>query len=203
MLPRTALEPRDDPAFLAVVDQIIAALARRDRPDEVYLVPIDNWFDHKWLGYSGSGVVAFPQGYPWVLVAKEEHRQDRLTFPPFAPNRVVAQYLFCRVAEGAYEEHAPARLIHRRQRQRSAMNLHRRVADFTRSGLFVWYSSGSAANRRGSVLVYSAYEGAVVGWYAGFSDRRGWRVDRVEGIDRDTVVSLATGTAIRPEESSP
>ena len=74
----------------------------------MYLIHIDNWFNRKWLRYSGYGVVAFPDGYPWILVAKEEHHQKQLTFPPFTPNRVVAQYLFCRVAEAVYEEHARA-----------------------------------------------------------------------------------------------
>jgi hypothetical protein len=190
MLPHTVLEPRDDPAFLAVVDRLVAAVVRRDRPEEVYLVHIDNWFDQKWLGYSGSGVSAFPGGYPWFLTAKEEHRQDHLTFPPFTPSRVVAQYLFCRIGDEVYEEQAPAHLIHREERQRSAKSLHRRVTDFSRSGLFVWYSSGSAANRRGSLLVYSVREGDVAAWYAGFSERQGWKLDQVKGIGREIVLLL-------------
>jgi hypothetical protein len=194
MLPHTILEPRDDPAFLAVVDRVIATLVLQDRPEEVYLVHIDNWFDKKWLRYSGYGVVAFPAGYPWFPTVKEEHSQDQLTFPPFTPNRVVAQYLFGRVADGAYEEQAPAHLIHPLRRERSAKNLHRRVVDFSRSGLFVWYSSGSAANRRGSLLVYSAREDEVAAWYAGFSERQGWRLDQVKGIGRDIVVSLTAGS---------
>ena len=189
-LPSTVVEPQDDPAFLAIVDHIIAALVYQDRPEEVYLVHIDNWFDHKWLRYSGYGVIAFPQGYPWILVAKEEHRQEQLTFPPFTPNRVVAQYLFCRVANASYEEQAPAHLIHRRERQRSAKNLHRRVTDFSSSGLFVWYSSGSVTNRRGSLMVYNIRQDAVATWYAGFSDRKGWRLDQAEGIGRETVALL-------------
>jgi hypothetical protein len=194
MLPRTVLEPQDDPAFLAVVDRILATLVCQDRPDDLYLVHIDNWFDRKWLRYSGYGVIAFPQGYPWILVAKEEHRQKQLTFPPFTPNRVVSQYLFCRVANVGYEEQVPAQLIHRRDRQRSAKNLHRRVTNFSRSGLFVWYSSGSVANGRGSLLVYSVKQDAVAAWYAGFSDRGGWRLDQAEGIGRDVVVSLMAET---------
>ncbi len=191
-LPCTVLEPQDDPAFLAIVDHIIAALVCQDRPDEVYLVHIDNWFDRKWLRYSGYGVVAF-HGSPWVFVAKEEHRQEQLTFPPFTPNRVVAQYFFGRVADVSYEEQAPAHLIHRLDRQRSAKNLHRRVTDFSQSGLFIWYSSGSVANRRGSLMVYSVRQDAVAAWYAGFSDHEGWRLEQTEGIGRETVALLMGG----------
>jgi hypothetical protein len=60
MLPYTVRQPQDDPTFLAVVDRIVATIVCRDWPEEVYLVYIDNWFDHKWLRYSGYGVVAFP-----------------------------------------------------------------------------------------------------------------------------------------------
>jgi hypothetical protein len=193
LLPHTQVEPRDDPAFLAVVDSILANLSLRDRPDDVYVVHIDNWFDHKWLKYSGSGVVAFPQGYPYILVAKDPHWQEKMTFPPFTPNRVVAQYLFARLPDGTYEEQAPPRLVHGQARQASAENLHRRVADFSRSGLFVWYSSGSASNRRGSILVYQARDGVVDGWYAGFVERGGWRLDQVKGMERTIVDSLAAG----------
>jgi hypothetical protein len=60
---------------LSVVDHIIAALVSRDAPAEVYLVHIDNWFDHKWLTYSGYGAVPF---YGSIGVAKAEHRQTDL-----------------------------------------------------------------------------------------------------------------------------
>jgi hypothetical protein len=190
MLPHTSLEPQDDPAFLAVVDRLVVSLVRRDWPEEVYLIHIDNWFDHKWLRFSGYGIIAFPGGYPWIVTAKEEHRQEQLTFPPFSPNRVVAQYFFRRITRTMYEEQAPVHSIHRQKRQHSSRNLHRRVVDFASSGLFVWYSSGSAANRRGSLLVYSTRNGDVAAWYAAFGDRQGWRLDQVKGIDRQAVRRL-------------
>src|SRR4051812_10758479 len=98
MFPQTVPEPRDDPAFLAVIDQILLAPVRRDRPDDVYLVHLDNWFGPKWLRYSGRGVVAFPYGYAAnIVVALDDHHQDQLTFPPFTRNRVVAQHYFAHV----------------------------------------------------------------------------------------------------------
>jgi hypothetical protein len=195
MLPHTFVEPQDDPAFLAVVDRIVAALVHRDQPADVFLVHIDNWFDHKWLRYSGTGIVDMAECYPFFDVALDGHSQEQLTFPPFAPSRVVAQYLFSKLTDGSYAEQAPPRLVHQRRRERSAKNLHRRVADFNRSGMFVWYSSGSALNRRGSLLVYSAREGMVDGWYAGFAERGGWFVDQVKGANRDAVTSLSTWNA--------
>jgi hypothetical protein len=106
---------------------------------------------------------------------------------------VIAESLFCRVADGAYAAQVPASRLHCRERQRSAKNLHRRVAALTQAGLFVWYSSGSAGNRRASMLVYSVQEDAVAAWYAGFIARPGWQVAQVKGIGREVVVSLAAG----------
>jgi hypothetical protein len=185
------LEPQDDPDFLAIVDRIILRLVRRQRPEEVYLVHIDNWFGPKWLKYSGRGVVAFPDGYAQdTVVALDDHYQDHLTFPPFSRNRVVAQNLFRHVGEGEYEEQAPEHLVHRTPRRRKEQSLHRRVADFSQSGLFIWYSSGSRMSRRASVLAYGTQGGAVTAWYAGFSERQGWQLDQVKGISRDAVAAL-------------
>ena len=102
MFPHTILEPQDDPAFLTIVDRIVGNLVRQNCPDEVHLIHIDNWFDRKWLRFSGYGLVPFLRGNPYREVAKEEYNQDQKTFPPFTPNRVVAQYLFCHMADGHY-----------------------------------------------------------------------------------------------------
>jgi hypothetical protein len=192
MLPHTGLEPRDDPAFLALVDRIIAGLVRREQPVDVHLIHVDNWFGAKWLRYSGKGVVAFPDGYPHdILVALDDHYQDQLTLPPFSRNRIVAQYYFCRLGSGEYEEQAAPVAVHRRRWRWKEQNLHRRVASLSRSGLFIWYSSGSVVNRRGSLLVYGVSGDATTAWYAGFTERNGdWRADHVKGVSRSIVSSL-------------
>lgn len=191
MLPHTFLEPQDDPAFLAIVDCIVSNLCTQHQSEEVHLVHIDNWFDHKWLRYSGYGVVAFQGGY-LINTAKKETWQEQLTFPPITPNRVVAQFQFGRIAEHQYEEQAPPYLIHSRQRKSSAKNLNRRVTDFCQSGLFVWYSSGTTANLRGSIMVYRILNDEVSTWYASFSQRAGWQLDQVKGIDREQILALTT-----------
>src|SRR4051812_48905705 len=129
MFPHTNLEPQDDPAFLAIIDRMIANLVSRNGPDEVHLIHIDNWFDRKWLRFSGYGIVRNPDN-PFSEVAKEEKNKDKKPFPPFTPNRIVAQYLYCRMSDGNYEERPPSRLVHRRGRRSSSENLHRRAADF-------------------------------------------------------------------------
>jgi hypothetical protein len=199
VLPQTTLEPQDDPAFLAVIDRIVGALTVRIQPQDVRLVHIDNWFGPKWLRYSGKGVVAFPQGYEVnILVALDEHYQEQLTFPPFTRNRIVSEHHFARTPNGTYEEQCPSHLVHRRRFRRKEQRLHRRVADFSTCGLFTWYSSGTGANDRGSLMVYASKPGATEAWYVGFRRRaEGWRVERVNGIDAGKVDALITEAAVR------
>ena len=193
MMPHTFLEPHDDPAFLAAVDRIIAACVRRDAPQEVRLIHTDHWFGPKWLGFSGKGRVGFFYGCVTPDTALDGFRREQLTFPPFTPNRVIAEYHFCRTGPAVYEEQAPPRLVHRRARERSANNLNRRVVAFAPSAQFFWYSSGTRAGDRGCVMAYAVRDGvALLPWYA--SLRRGlggWAVDRVAGLDVDQVRSLA------------
>jgi hypothetical protein len=196
VLPQTTVEPLDDPAFLAVIDRIVGHLVARDKPQDVHVVAIDNWFGPKWLRYSGKGVVAFPSGYAaGIEVALDDHYQEKLTFPPFTRNRIVSEHYFARLGGGSYEEQCPPQLVHRRRWRWKEQNLHRRVADFSASGLFVWYSSRTASNDRASLLIYTTSEKNAAGWYAGFASCDRWEIEHVKGIDRNALLSLCGGPA--------
>jgi hypothetical protein len=176
VLPGTTLEPRDDPTFLAIIDRIIAALVLRDRPKDVHLVHVDNWFGAKWLRYSGKGVIAFPTRCASgagpshdPIVALDDQYQEKLTFPPFTRNRIVSEHYFARTTEGSYEEQCPPQLVHRRRWRWREQKLHRRVADFSDSAVFVWYSSGTVRNDRASLLVYRSCGESTDAWYADFT----------------------------------
>src|SRR5215217_6957356 len=127
MRPKTELEPSDDPLFLNKVDALVTALIRRCVPDELYLIRVDDWFDHKWLGYSGRGRVRFDVAP--LEVALDELSQDRLTFPPFTPKRIVTEHYFVRTTKGHFQEQASPQRVHRWRLEHSARNLHRRVED--------------------------------------------------------------------------
>src|ERR1017187_9339315 len=68
---------------------------------------------------------------------KAESYQEKLTFPPFTPNRVVEQFSYVRVGDDYTESPLPV-LPHRTARKPSEANLRRRVEDFSRSACFVW-----------------------------------------------------------------
>jgi hypothetical protein len=192
MTPETFAEPDDDTAFLNCVDRIIAALIERHAPEEFYLVRIANWFDHKRLRFSGIGRVPY-QGLS-IRTALDEFSQERLTFPPFTPNRVGTQHYFNSDHDGRYHEQPPVRLVHRSARGHSARNLHCRVADFSRSAVFVWFSSNSAANRQGGVMAYSTFSGQVTAWYAALGFDRTSRLGRVKGFGIAEVETFLAGT---------
>lgn len=193
MMPHTFLEPRDDPAFLAAIDRLIGSCVRQEAPQEVHLVHVDNWFGPKWLRFSGKGRVGF-YGCVTPDTALDAFRREQLTFPPFSPNRIVAQHYFCRTGPAVYEEQTAPRLVHRSARRPSSENLNKRIVDFAPSAQFFWYSSGTASTDRGCVMTYAVRDGATdVPWYASLR-REGarWAVDRAAGVDVRAVRSLVT-----------
>lgn len=77
----------DDPEFIELVRRVIAGLLTANPVEEVFVVRIDNWFDDKWLNFSGIGRVRFDDFRIDIDTALDEFRQEKVTFPPFNPNR--------------------------------------------------------------------------------------------------------------------
>lgn|SRR5215469_10860709 len=60
MLPLVNSTERDDPNFIAIVNSVAYGMGRRSgAPNELWIIHIDNWFDHKWLRFSGTGRLDF------------------------------------------------------------------------------------------------------------------------------------------------
>ncbi len=86
------IDETDDPNFQLLVESVIKGLDDTFNPDEFWVIRIRGWFDHKWLNFSGNGRVRFDsplKDHPQVGL--QEHFQDKLTFPPFTPRRVLKQ----------------------------------------------------------------------------------------------------------------
>ena len=176
----------DDPVFMTALNGVLANLIQAHMPGEIHFVRIDRWFDHKWLGYSGNARVAF-DGSPWVDTALDAVWREKLTFPPFNPNRVLEQISFRQTSNG-YRRDPDARTIHSPRRSHSARNLQNRVADFTQSGLFVWFSSDTGFLDQASVMSYGVEGDAVQSRFASLR-RIGdvWGVHRAKGADEADV----------------
>lgn len=183
----------DDRQFLAIVINVIHA--EDDPKRDLWVIRVDNWFDHKWLRFSGIGRVAFDGAFAdHPGVALDELSQDKLTFPPFSPRRILQQ------ARWPAAKGRKNLWIHPRVLRPSADNLQRRVADFP-PFVAVWYSSRTEENARGSIMSYSSKDGVLDAWYASLTlHGSDWRVHLVKGTPRERIERLIADDA--PPESA-
>lgn len=181
----------DDPEFVELVKRVIAGCIDDSFPNTIIVIQIDNWFDYKWLGFSGIGRVGFPTVVNLdVDTALDEFRQDQITLPPFSPSRVIEEYRFQREVNGEYRAHDPLPYLHQKELAPSSQNLHMRIVDRFDSADLVWFSSNTKQNLRGSVMVYEVKGREVNPWYASFAKEEQWRVLQAKGIPIDQVQSL-------------
>jgi hypothetical protein len=185
----------DDPQFITLLNSLVRGLIEEDKPQELWIIQIDNWFDQKWLRFSGIGIVdyQFPAYMNRYDGALDEFYQDKVTFPPFTPNRVLGQWSFVRI-DDHYAEVPLRSLPHPSEKQPSEANLHRRVEGFSDSACFVWYSARTLANGRASVMVYKVAADRVEAWFAAFNRQRGWKLHATKGASRRAVQHLLKTT---------
>lgn len=168
----------DDPRFLALVNRIVSSSVHQSRPADVFVVRIDHWFDHKWLAFAGKlhGAVAI-------------HKPQRLTIPPFHPDRVVSEQVFTRDGESYRANQGP--YLHRIQQ--SGENLSRFIGHVSKSGFFVWFSGDTAHSEQGSILMYAIEGDMQHGWYASFRRGTDWRLHKVKGLSRPELMKMMEG----------
>ena len=176
----------DDPSFIELLNSLVEGLLADFNPERFWIIQIDNWFDHKWLKFSGNGAIASEIPLEGWDTVKTGFYQDKVTFPPFTPNRVLGQWSYVRMAEGYKESTFPS-LPHDTQRQHTNANLHRRVQDFDSSASFLWYSSGTVSNGRGSVMFYNTASGRIGYWFAAFKRQQEWALHATKGASNSDV----------------
>lgn len=168
---------RDDPRFIELVNGVLDSTVRLYRPDDLYIVQIDHWFDHKWLAFSGK------------VLGELGVAKSRLTLPPFHPNRVVRQVHYAAGASGAAAYNlASAPPLH--IDQWSDANMQRFVDRMSENGAFVWYSGDSASADAASLMLYRACNGEASGWYVSFRKDGDWKPNKVKGIPRRELSAL-------------
>jgi hypothetical protein len=158
----------DDVAFLSLVQRIMNGVIAALQVYEVYLVHIDNWFDHKWLGWRS--------------------RRGRRCVPMFTPNRVLSQkhFMFDR-KESAWKTRNDRRKLHLLQPGRPYIA--QPIDQFSKSAAFVWYSGNTTKNTLGSLMVYaSGPEGSA--WYASFRKDKHWAIADGYAITPNQLISF-------------
>ena len=189
--------------FFEHASRIISGAVEIHRPREIRIFKIDNWFDHKWLAFSGKGIGAIGI---W-------NTQEFLTLPPFVQNRLVDQGQYVRdESSGRYAFIGAGTNIH--YRGWSARNLQRRVTRIVPDTALFWYSGNSATTGRGSLMGYLPLDQDVCGdrtssaphirrweealsldrehwaWFLGFGREAGWKVARCRNIQTHEVRML-------------
>jgi hypothetical protein len=149
------LAEHDDAAFLSLAQRIMNGAIAELRMSEVFLVQMDNWFDHKWLGWCSR-------------------KEEELRVPPFTPNRVHSEKHFVWKSEtSTWEDIVLQKPLHVRQADRP--RLAQPLDCFSESAAFVWYSGNTTTNKVGSLMLYlSGAEG--YSWYASFRKSEAWAV---------------------------
>ncbi len=172
----------DATGFLELVESVVAGALFLYRPDRLYLVHIDNWFDHTWLEYSGKSLGA---------VGWWKHG-EHLTIPPFVPNRVLAQQHWARDPESGSFVSEPAAPVH--IWTDSGSNLQRRVSVIAPEAALLWYTGKTAVNNRGAIMVHvpDGEEDGYWAWYVGFSGKSEWAASEFRGISREEFRRLFT-----------
>jgi hypothetical protein len=183
----------DDNDFVASLNAIIAGASRLHSPSAVWVIHVDNWFDHKWLRFSGNGAVGADVTSFLKESVKKSFWQDGLTFPPFSPERITEQWSFG-LSGGEYVELPLPSLPQRGERSATWSNLNRRIENWGVSALYVWYSGNTLKNQRGSIMLYCIGESAPICWFASFHNHKGpWVVDKTKDVSREHVMKLLAG----------
>ena len=163
------LAQHDDVDFLSLTQRIINGAIVALEITEVFLVHVDSWFDHKWLGW-------------W------SRKGEELRVPTFTPNRVQSEKHFAwDKGQSAWASVGLERPLHIRQPGRPW--LAQPLEQFSKNAAFIWYSGNTATNKRGSLMFYvSGADGYA--WYASLRKDDHWAVADECQITRRELLSF-------------
>ena len=163
----------DKNEFILNSEKIVGHAIELWNPKEIYVTRIDNWFDQKWMNFSGTMLSA-------ISIWKGE-----TTIPPFHPNRVELTDYYEKTVEKVYVQKKSPIELH--PYQESNKNLKRYISNFLNDGLLIWYSGNSKVNGLGSIMIYSIRESECRPFFVTLSENNNWKVSKTKGISRDEI----------------
>lgn len=185
----TSTQHGDSAEFMRKVQALVVGVALDYLPARLHVIRIDNWFGSKWIRFAGK----FSAGKHFYAGI----HKVTLHVPPFVPHRVVAERVF---AGPNYDESVARPPLH--IECASMLALTRRISDVDKEAAFIWFSSDSEAQQRGSIMVYlpvcalpppnrREWRRRSGAFYMGFSQRQGsWELAMLRGISRGEVAHL-------------
>ena len=171
--------------FIISLNKIIIGLVDKFQIKEICLIRIKNWFDYKWLNYSGKSVVEFRGGAGLFDSSLNNEWREKITVPPFNPNRVLSE-LFFRTEQT--DNKMFEKTLH--TTKDSNDNIHNRISKYTNNGLFVWYSSDTELNQKGSLMIYRVQNDNVETFYVSFENKNCWKVKQTKNISVRELTNL-------------
>lgn len=139
-------------------------------------------------GYE-TGLTTSGATFPGRRSVRSVSKFADLTLPPFVPKRVLRQHHYDRVSPDlelyAQTDAPPLHIV-----QESAANFQRFIRRTTNDGTLFWFSSGSAASERGSIMVYHVMPDVEFGWHVTLMKKAGWQIEKVTFISKAVVEAL-------------
>lgn len=178
----------DAEGFKEIIDHLVFKLLELYNPDEVAVIRIDNWFDHKWLNYSGKRVKKYEvNSRPHIPFILEPFWNKQIAIPPFNPNRVLSEIYY--KPDGNHNSKF-TEVYHKWQN--SSENLKNKIVNRTKNGLCLWVSTNSIQNRQGCIMAYRIKDGEVESWYASIEEKGLWKIQQTKGISKNKLLVMLT-----------
>jgi hypothetical protein len=157
----------DDAEFLRLTQRIVDGAVAELHVRDVFLVHVDTWFDHKWLGW-----------WSW--------KGDELRVPPFTPSRVQSEKrLIWNPDLSAWTVAVLDKPLHIRQPGRALLG--RSLDRFAKDAAFIWYSGATATNTLGCLMCYRSGPERY-SWYASMAKRDHWAIAEARRISREELL---------------
>jgi hypothetical protein len=157
----------DNPDYIKSVVRILRDRIDKWTPMEIYVTRIDNWFDDKWIKFSGT------------IMHEVSIWKDEVTVPPFHPNRVESCD-FYKKEDGDYKKKLIEYPLH--IFQESTNNLKRKINDFSDNGLFIWFSGNTVTNGKGSLMGYFVTDSDCFTFYLTLTSDKDWKAEKAIGL---------------------
>ena len=167
--------------------RFISGIVEIFKPKELYVTQLDNWFDSKWLSFSGKVLGALGV---WKY-------NSEATIPPFNPNRITGEGILDRIETNtetpvSYKLRSNyERFIH--VNQPSGNNINRKIKHFSKDALYVWYSENTTANNIGCIMIYLVNNNEISTFYVSFENKtnedntENWNIRKAVGINSNEI----------------
>ena len=172
---RLIKKDNDNPNFILNCESIIQNRINLWNPTDIFVNRIDNWFDEKWMEFSGT------------IMSGLSIWKGETTIPPFHPNRVESSDSYQKTAE-LYTKKENPKTLHIYQESKD--NLKRYVSEFSNDGLFIWYSGNSKVNNFGTLMCYLIRESECQPFFITLSGKKDWNVSQTKGILKKEIQNI-------------